>query len=100
MLAYVQNFVGSGGISTTINLPACINDEKRGELIKGLIPLVKQYLPRISGLTFYEDGSRGLSPLTRLSIDDVYQQNVNSSNSDVALAEDLDNVCRSGMCGI
>lgn len=94
MLANVQNFVGTGGISTTINLPTCANDEERKDLIKGLTPLVTRYLPMISGLTFYEDGSRGISPLTRISIDDV-----DSSENSVAFAEDLDSVCRSGVCG-
>lgn len=101
VLTYVQQFMGTGddtnrqgGISTTINLPSAANEDERKELIDKVSMLAFKYLPDTSGVAFYEEGSRGLSPIKRVSLVDGTIQ-ANGSQR----IEDLEAGCRSGVCG-
>lgn len=86
LLATVQEYVDQA-ISITINLPDYANDHYYREKLKILIA---DYLPRLRGLTLYRDGSRGLSPITPISLPD-------SSKSTSVYSE---GICSSGVCGI
>jgi len=88
VLAAIQKYVDMA-ISVTINVSSDANEEGNKGKIKDL---VLQYLPRLRGLTMYRDGSRGLSPLTPISLGKALQM----KHLDVSEYAQ----CASGVCGI
>jgi len=87
--AWVQQWVDHA-ISSTINLPYAIEDEKEAE---GFADMLYKHLPKLRGVTAYPDGSRGGQPLTTVP----YEQAINHIG--VVFEEDEEK-CRGGSCGI
>jgi ribonucleoside-diphosphate reductase alpha chain len=89
--ADMQDYVDMA-ISSTLNLPewgsAVNNEDKVGEFAQ----IVAKYAPRLRGLTFYPDGSRGGQPLEAVPY---------SVAKDAGNAEFEENsACREGVCGL
>jgi len=103
MLAFLQPYLGTeddpnrqGGISTTINLPAYESEDELREMVGNISKLTWHYGPSISGVTYYVEGSRGLSPLTRVPLtEDDLNYVENPSFEDIEETSS----CRSGVCG-
>ena len=103
MLAFLQPYLGTeddpnrqGGISTTINLPAYEGEDALREMVSTVAKLTWRYGPAISGVTYYVEGSRGLSPLTRVPLTEDNPNGVHDPTlNDI---EEAGN-CRSGVCG-
>ena len=58
MQAFVQDFTDQG-ISSTINMPPWGSEHNNEGLVSDTARLIYEYAPRLRGLTFYPDGSRG-----------------------------------------
>lgn len=89
--ADVQDFVDMS-ISSTINLPKWNSDNNNPSLVETYANIVARYAPRLRGLTFYPDGSRGGQPLTKVAYKDALAQ------EGVVYAET--DSCVGGVCGI
>jgi ribonucleoside-diphosphate reductase alpha chain len=63
--ADVQDYVDMA-ISSTINLPAWGTEFNNEDRVQEYADLIFKYAPRLRGLTFYPDGSRGGQPLTEV----------------------------------
>ena len=87
--AFVQQFVDHG-ISSTINLPYPIIEEKELEDFKSTL---YKYLPKLRGVTCYPDGARGGQPLTPASFEEAI------SKEGVVFESEEDN-CVGGICGV
>lgn len=61
--ADVQRYVDQG-ISSTLNLPAWGTKHNNEDRVDHMAAVVAKYAPKLRGLTFYPDGSRGGQPLT------------------------------------
>lgn len=88
--ADVQDFVDMG-ISSTINLPAWGSDLNNEDRVDDIARVIAQYAPRLRGLTFYADGSRGGQPLTRIRYEDAM------GREGVEMVEN--DSCKGGVCG-
>lgn len=88
--AWVQQWVDHG-ISSTINLPYPITDDRERE---DFADMLYDYLPSLRGVTCYPDGARGGQPLTAVSYEEAVRQ------EGVVFEEDPTNACSSGVCGI
>jgi ribonucleoside-diphosphate reductase alpha chain len=89
--ADVQDYVDMG-ISSTLNLPQWGSASNNPDKVSDFAGIVAKYAPRLRGLTFYPDGSRGGQPLNvvpyREAIDNlgtVFEENAN---------------CKEGVCGL
>ncbi len=88
--ADVQDYVDMG-ISSTINLPAWGSEQNCEGRVEDFARIVSKYAPRLRGLTFYADGSRGGQPLTRVQYEDVV------GREGVEIVEN--EACKNGVCG-
>lgn len=91
--ACVQDYVDMA-ISSTINLPEWGSKWNNEDKVIGMAELVAKYAPRLRGLTFYPDGSRGGQPLTPCSYETAMK------HKGVIFEDNLDMACASGVCGI
>lgn len=89
--ADVQDYVDMG-ISSTLNLPAWGSELNNEDRVKDMAAIVSKYAPRLRGLTFYPDGSRGGQPLVAVP----YTEAV--GNEGVVYEENA--TCRDGVCGL
>lgn len=89
MQAFIQQYVDHG-ISSTINLPYQITDERERE---DFAIMLYSYLPKLRGVTVYPDGARGGQPLTNVPYD------VAASQEGVVF-EESEERCVGGACGI
>lgn len=89
--ADVQAYVDMG-ISSTLNLPAWGSDLNNESRVAEFAGIVSKYAPRLRGLTFYPDGSRGGQPLTSVPYSEAKGQ------EGVAYEENAS--CRDGICGL
>lgn len=89
--ADVQKYVDMG-ISSTLNLPAWGSELNNDDRVNEFARIVHAYAPRLRGLTFYPDGSRGGQPLTSVPYDEAKGQ------EGVAYEENAS--CRDGVCGL
>ena len=87
--AFVQQYVDHG-ISSTINLPYPITEEKELEDFKNTL---YKYLPKLRGVTCYPDGARGGQPLTPASFEEAM-------NKEGVVFESEEENCVGGICGI
>jgi ribonucleoside-diphosphate reductase alpha chain len=87
--AFVQGYVDHG-ISSTINLPYPITEDKELEDFKSVL---YKYLPNLRGVTCYPDGARGGQPLTPASFEEAM------SKEGVVFESEEDN-CVGGICGV
>jgi ribonucleoside-diphosphate reductase alpha chain len=88
--AWMQQYVDHG-ISSTINLPYPIVDEKE---VDSFGKMLYTYLPKLRGITCYPNGARGGQPLTPVPYEIAIQ------HPGVVFEEDEANACASGVCGI
>lgn len=83
--AMLQGYVDNA-ISSTVNLPDTHQDPVAfGETLM-------KYLPLLRGITCFPNGSRGLQPITPVSMDYALQHNPSYESSD--------NACPSGVCAL
>ncbi|HCU90790.1 MAG TPA: hypothetical protein DGR97_12645 [Gammaproteobacteria bacterium] len=93
--ADVQDYVDHS-ISSTCNLPAWGSETNNEDRVEEFSGIVAKYAPRLRGMTFYADGSRGGQPLTAVP----YGMAVSELGNEYE--ESLENIdpCRDGVCGI
>lgn len=93
--ADVQDYVDHS-ISSTCNLPAWGSETNNEDRVDHFAGLVAKYAPRLRGMTFYADGSRGGQPLTAVPYSMAVEQLGNEYE------ESLENIdpCRDGVCGV
>ena len=89
--ADVQDYVDMA-ISSTLNLPEWGSEVNCAEKVDYMAGIVAKYAPRLRGLTFYPDGSRGGQPLTMVPYSEAQGQ-------EGIVYEDND-ACKGGVCGI
>ena len=89
--ADVQDYVDMG-ISSTLNLPAWGSDLNNEDKVDDFAAIVARYAPRLRGLTFYPDGSRGGQPIVPISYEEAH------SKRNVVIEEN--DACAGGVCGI
>jgi ribonucleoside-diphosphate reductase alpha chain len=90
--ADVQDYVDMA-ISSTLNLPEWGSEVNNEDQVLPLAKIVAKYAPRLRGLTFYPDGSRGGQPLTMVPYSEAI------ANVGVVFEENADAACASGVCG-
>jgi len=89
--ADVQDYVDMA-ISSTLNLPAYGTSVNTEDNLINMATIVAKYAPRLRGLTFYPDGSRGGQPITKVSYEEAKQYGG-------AVFEENDS-CKGGVCGL
>ncbi len=89
--ADVQDYVDMG-ISSTLNLPAWGTASNNPDKVSDFAGIVAKYAPRLRGLTFYPDGSRGGQPLNVVP----YKEAI--SNLGTVFEENAN--CKEGVCGL
>ncbi len=89
--ADIQDYVDMA-ISSTLNLPEWGSKDNNEKKVLELATIVAKYAPRLRGLTFYPDGSRGGQPLTPVNYE------VALKHKGVIFEENSD--CAGGICGI
>lgn len=89
--ADVQDYVDMA-ISSTLNLPAWGSEWNNEERVEEFARIVARYAPRLRGLTFYPDGSRGGQPITEVPYEEALQHGD-------AVYEENDS-CKGGVCGL
>ena len=87
--AQVQRFTDQA-ISSTVNLPRF---DQNVITVPEFADLMKEYLPRLKGITTYPDGARSGQPLSPVSIEEAM------SNEGVVFEEDGER-CAQGVCGL
>lgn len=89
--ADVQDYVDMG-ISSTINLPSWGSDLNCEDRVDEMACMISAYAPRLRGVTFYPDGSRGGQPLTAVPYSEAKgMEGVEFQEHDS---------CKGGVCGI
>jgi len=91
--ADVQDYVDMA-ISSTLNLPAWGTPDNNGLLVEPMARTIAKYAPRLRGLTFYPDGSRGGQPLVPVDYKEATEFGVG-----ITFEENSDEACKSGVCG-
>ena len=89
--ADVQDYVDMA-ISSTLNLPEWGSKENNESKVAELATIVAKYAPRLRGLTFYPDGSRGGQPLTPIPYETALKHKG-------VIFEENDS-CKGGVCGL
>lgn len=89
--ADIQDYVDMA-ISSTLNLPEWGSEWNNKDRVVEMAEIVAKYAPRLRGLTFYPDGSRGGQPLTSVP----YSEAVGKEG---LVFEDNDS-CKGGVCGL
>lgn len=89
--ADVQDYVDMA-ISSTLNLPQWGTEANNPDKVEGFARIVAKYAPRLRGLTFYPDGSRGGQPLNAVPYDEAKHQ--------TGLVFDENSNCKEGVCGL
>lgn len=89
--ADVQDYVDMA-ISSTLNLPEWGSKENNEKTVYQMAKIVAKYAPRLRGLTFYPDGSRGGQPLTPIPYETALKHKG-------VIFEENDS-CKGGICGL
>ncbi|MCP3921285.1 MAG: hypothetical protein GY714_01740 [Desulfobacterales bacterium] len=89
--ADVQDYIDMA-ISSTLNLPEWGSKHNNEKTVIKIASIVAQYAPRLRGLTFYPDGSRGGQPLTPISYETALKHKG-------VIFEENDS-CKGGVCGL
>jgi ribonucleoside-diphosphate reductase alpha chain len=79
-------------ISSTLNLPEWGSEANNEDKVEEFAQIVAKYAPRLRGLTFYPDGSRGGQPLTTVP----YAEAVGK----VGIVFEENDACKGGYCGL
>lgn len=91
--ADVQDYVDMA-ISSTVNLPAWGTENNNESKVNEYADLIRKYAPRLRGLTFYPDGSRGGQPLTVCDFNEAKEKVGN-----VYTEHDVCDIAHGGSCG-
>ena len=91
--ADVQDYVDMA-ISSTLNLPEWGSEVNCEEKVDSMAAIVAKYAPRLRGLTFYPDGSRGGQPLNEVPYAEA------KASEGIVYEENSDAACKSGVCGV
>jgi ribonucleoside-diphosphate reductase alpha chain len=91
--ADVQDYVDMA-ISSTLNLPAWGTEVNCEDRVEEMANIIAKYSPRLRGLTFYPDGSRGGQPLNVVPYAEAKE------SEGMVFEENGDAACASGVCGI
>lgn len=79
-------------ISSTLNLPSWGSEWNNEDKVEEFAKIVAKYAPRLRGLTFYPDGSRGGQPITEVPYEEaLHQQGIVFEENDA---------CKGGVCGL
>lgn len=89
--ADVQDYVDMA-ISSTLNLPAWGTEVNNEDRVNEFADVVAKYAPRLRGLTFYPDGSRGGQPLTSVPYEEA--------KASQGLVFEENDSCKGGICGL
>ena len=89
--ADVQDYVDMA-ISSTLNLPAWGSAGNNVDKVEQFAEVVSKYAPRLRGLTFYPDGSRGGQPINAIPYDEAMR------HKGVVFEENSS--CKDGVCGL
>lgn len=93
--ADMQEYVDHA-ISSTINIPAWGSADNNEDTVKKNALLVSKYAPRLRGLTFYPDGSRGGQPITSVP----YEEAMNHKGEIFSESHDICEISgKGGTCG-
>jgi len=87
--AWIQQYVDMG-VSSTINLPEPIHNEKEA---KEFGDMLYPYLTKLRGITAYPNGARGGQPLVPSTYDEAIK------HVGVVFEEDPEASCSNGVCG-
>mgnify|MGYP005853728503 CR=1 FL=1 len=96
--ADVQDYVDQS-ISSTINLPAWGTEGNNEDHVGHFADLLARYAPRLRGLTFYPNGSRGGQPLTPVPFAEVRGLTGREYREDVVAMDVCDITGNGGTCG-
>lgn len=96
--ADIQDYVDMS-ISSTVNLPAWGSDDNNVDKLDETIKLVAKYAPRLRGLTFYPDGSRGGQPLTVVPYAEAKANKGKEFDESDYIMNDVCDITGSGYCG-
>ncbi len=91
--AKAQEYVDQA-ISSTINLPPWGSEHNNEDTLASMTALLVKYGPKLRGLTFYPDGSRGGQPITKVEYADAVK------HAGVVYEDNSELVCKEGICGI
>jgi ribonucleoside-diphosphate reductase alpha chain len=91
--ADMQDYVDMA-ISSTLNLPSWGSEHNNEDLVEKFARTVAKYGPRLRGLTFYPDGSRGGQPLVPVPYEEAKE------GLGTVFEENSEKACTSGVCGI
>jgi len=93
--ANIQDYVDMS-ISSTVNLPEWGTKYNNDSLLPQFADTLSQYAPRLRGITFYPDGSRGGQPLTSVPYEEaVKHKGVVYSENDICEISG-----KGGTCGV
>lgn len=96
--ADIQDYVDMS-ISSTVNLPAWGSDDNNEDKLDETIKLVAKYAPRLRGLTFYPDGSRGGQPLTVVPYAEAKANKGKEFDESDYIMNDVCDITGGGYCG-
>lgn len=92
--ADVQDYVDMA-ISSTVNLPAFGTEHNNEDLVNDFARTLAKYAPRLRGITFYPDGSRGGQPLESVPYSEAIKHEGQSFKEEVA---DVCDITGKGTC--
>jgi len=96
--ADIQDYVDMS-ISSTVNLPAWGSADNNVDKLDETIKLVAKYAPRLRGLTFYPDGSRGGQPLTVVPYAEAKANKGKEFDESDYIMNDVCDITGGGYCG-
>jgi len=89
--ADVQDYVDMA-ISSTLNLPYWGSEVNNEDKVDHMAQTLATYAPRLRGITFYPDGSRGGQPITEVPYKEAL------GNEGITFEEN--DACKGGVCGL
>lgn len=93
--ADVQDYVDHS-ISSTLNLPSWGSEFNNEDKVLDVARIIKEYAPRLRGLTCYPDGARGGQPITSVP----YEEAVNYKGQVFSESHDICEISgKGGTCG-
>jgi ribonucleoside-diphosphate reductase alpha chain len=89
--ADIQDYVDMA-ISSTLNLPEWGSDVNNEDKVEDFARIITKYAPRLRGLTFYPDGSRGGQPLNTVPYSEAMGKE--------GIVFEENDACKGGVCGL
>ena len=97
--ADVQDYVDHA-ISSTLNLPAWGTKNNNEDKVEDFAKTIAEYAPRLRGLTFYPDGSRGGQPLAAVPYNEAVSKLGEEFEEGIQTHDVCDITGKGGTCGI